>query len=124
MKKTATLKKMVLLSAASLMIFSTSLASATGLFSEMNETEYADERLPILDEVADMWNKSERSTLGCGKENERVSPAAALDWDLFVACWLEGWCSAKMIRKMWKNTLDKRSVSRSTRGYRPPKKRL
>ena len=53
MKKTATLKKMVLLFAASLMIFSTSLASATGLFSEMNETEYADERLPILDEVAD-----------------------------------------------------------------------
>ena len=44
---------MVLLFAASLMIFSTSLASATGLFSEMNETEYADERLPILDEVAD-----------------------------------------------------------------------
>ena len=53
MKKTATLKKLVLLFAASLMIFSTSLASATGLFSEMNETEYADERLPILDEVAD-----------------------------------------------------------------------
>ena len=53
MKKTSTLKKMVLLFAASLMIFSTSLASATGLFSEMNETEYADERLPILDEVAD-----------------------------------------------------------------------
>ena len=53
MKKTATLKKMVLLFAASLMVFSTSLASATGLFSEMNETEYADERLPILDEVAD-----------------------------------------------------------------------
>ena len=53
MKKTATLKKMVLLFAASLMIFSTSLASATGLFSEMNETEYADERLPIRDEVAD-----------------------------------------------------------------------
>ena len=53
MKKTATLKKMVLLFAASLMIFSTSLASATSLFSEMNETEYADERLPILDEVAD-----------------------------------------------------------------------
>ena len=60
-----------------------------------------------------MWNKTERSTLGCGKENERVSPAAALDWDLFVADWLEGWCSVKMIRKMWKNTLDKRSVIRS-----------
>ena len=46
-------KTMVLFLTAALLIFSASVASASGLFSEMNETEYADDRLPVLDEVAD-----------------------------------------------------------------------
>ena len=52
-------KSMTLLLAASLMIFSASMASASGLFSEMNETEYADERLPVLDEVAEVVSVSQ-----------------------------------------------------------------
>ena len=46
-------KTMVLFLTAALLIFTASAASASGIFSEMNETEYADERLPVLDEVAD-----------------------------------------------------------------------
>lgn len=52
-------KTMTLLLTISLLIFSVSMASASGLFSEMNETEYADERLPILDEVAEMISASQ-----------------------------------------------------------------
>ena len=46
-------KGLFLLLAAVLLIGSVYPASATGLFSEMNETEFADERLPLLDETAD-----------------------------------------------------------------------
>ncbi len=51
-------KTMVLLLAASLLIFSASAACASGLFSEMNDTEYSDERLPVLDQVAETVSKS------------------------------------------------------------------
>jgi len=51
-------KTITLLAAVSLLLFSASAASASGLFSEMNETEYADERLPVLDEVAETVSKS------------------------------------------------------------------
>ncbi len=48
-------KGMVLLLAVSLLIFfgSAAAASENGLFSEMIETEYSDERLAVLDEVAE-----------------------------------------------------------------------
>ena len=46
-------KTMVLFLAAALLLFTASAAAASGLFSEMNETEYADDRLPVLDDVAD-----------------------------------------------------------------------
>ena len=46
-------KGLFLFLTACLLICSFSLASASGLFSELNKTEYADERLPVLDEVAD-----------------------------------------------------------------------
>ncbi len=51
-------RKTAALLAASLLVFSASAASASGLFSEMNETEYADERLPLLDEAAETVSKS------------------------------------------------------------------
>ena len=52
-------KTTVLLLAASLLIFSASAASASGIFGKMNETEYADDRLPVLDEVADTVSVSQ-----------------------------------------------------------------
>ena len=51
-------KTMVLFLAASLLIFSVSAAGASGLFSEMTETEYSDERLEVLDEAAETVSKS------------------------------------------------------------------
>ena len=51
-------KIMVLLLAASLLAFSAPAAFASGLFSEMADTEYSDERLPLLDQVAETVSKS------------------------------------------------------------------
>ena len=52
-------KGLFLFLTACLLICSFSLASASGLFSKLNETEYADERLPVLDEVADAVSVSQ-----------------------------------------------------------------
>ena len=52
-------KGLFLFLTAFLLICSVSLASASGLFSELNETDYADERLPVLDEVADVVSVSQ-----------------------------------------------------------------
>ncbi len=52
-------KAITLLLVVSLLIFSASLASASGLFKQMNETEYADERLPLLDDVAETVSVSQ-----------------------------------------------------------------
>ena len=52
-------KTTTLLLAVFLLVLSVSAASASGLFSEMNETEYADERLPVLDEVAEAISVSQ-----------------------------------------------------------------
>lgn len=46
-------KAMALILAGLLGIFSASAASADGLFSQMNETDYSDERLTALDEAAE-----------------------------------------------------------------------
>ena len=52
-------KGLLLLLAVFLLVCSASAASAAGIFSEMNETEYADERLPALDEVAEVISVSQ-----------------------------------------------------------------
>ena len=53
-------KTTALILAGLLLIFSVSAASASGLFSQMNETEYSDERLPALDEAAETLSVSQR----------------------------------------------------------------
>ena len=45
-------KATALILAGLLLALSVASASASGLFSEMTETEYSDERLAVLDEVA------------------------------------------------------------------------
>ena len=57
-------KGLILFLTAFLLICSVSPASASGLFSELNETEYADERLPVLDEVADVISVSQSEGSG------------------------------------------------------------
>lgn len=52
-------KAMILLLAAALLIFPASAAFASGLFGEMNETEYADDRLPALDDAAETVSASQ-----------------------------------------------------------------